>query len=137
MRTSIRTFISLRPSPPKERSVTKNPIHSAVVLAAGRGTRMGEITSTTPKPMLPVGGRPMLEHILGRLEAAGVERFFIVTGYRREMIEQHFSGWHLPVEFRLQEREQRRQRELEEVRQPVGDADQPDDLHVAAERAWA
>ncbi len=78
-------------------------IRSAVVLAAGRGTRMGEITSEVPKPMLPVRGRPILEHILRGLETAGVERFFVVVGYHREVIEQYFRGWHLPIEFRLQD----------------------------------
>jgi dTDP-glucose pyrophosphorylase len=63
---------------------------------------MGEITASVPKPMLPVRGRPLLEHILERLARAGVERSLIVTGYRREIIESHFRGW--PVEFRVQER---------------------------------
>jgi NDP-sugar pyrophosphorylase family protein len=64
---------------------------------------MGEITSETPKPMLPVRGKPMLEHVLDRLAAAGVEKFLIVVGYRREMIEQHFREWRLPVAFRVQD----------------------------------
>jgi NDP-sugar pyrophosphorylase family protein len=79
------------------------PVRHAVVLAAGRGTRMGEITSETPKPMLPVRGKPMLEHVLDRLAAAGVERFLLVVGYRREIIEESFRNWRLPVEFRLQD----------------------------------
>lgn len=77
-------------------------IKRAVVLAAGRGTRMGEATSGTPKPMLPVRGRPMLEHVLEALAGAGVERFLVVVGYRREMIERHFRQWRLPIEFRVQ-----------------------------------
>jgi UDP-N-acetylglucosamine diphosphorylase / glucose-1-phosphate thymidylyltransferase / UDP-N-acetylgalactosamine diphosphorylase / glucosamine-1-phosphate N-acetyltransferase / galactosamine-1-phosphate N-acetyltransferase len=75
----------------------------AVVLAAGRGTRMGAATEHTPKPMLPINGRPMLEHILERLAAAGVTRFLIVVGYRHEMVEEHFRNWRLPVEFAIQE----------------------------------
>jgi dTDP-glucose pyrophosphorylase len=78
-------------------------IRHAVVLAAGRGTRMGGLTVETPKPMLPVQGRPMLEHILDRLAAAGVEKFLVVAGYRREAIEAHFRHWRLPVQFRVQE----------------------------------
>lgn len=78
-------------------------IRRAVVLAAGKGTRMGSITHQTPKPMLPVQGKPMLQHILERLAAAGVVRFFIVVGYHHELIEQHFRNWPLPIEFRLQE----------------------------------
>lgn len=79
------------------------PIHKAVVLAAGRGTRMGDITEETPKPMLPVAGKPMLEHILDRLAAAGIREFFIAVGYRHELIENHFRNWRLPVQFQLQE----------------------------------
>jgi bifunctional UDP-N-acetylglucosamine pyrophosphorylase/glucosamine-1-phosphate N-acetyltransferase len=74
-------------------------INSAVILAAGRGTRMGSITESLPKPMLPIGGRPMLEHILERLSLAGIERFFIVVGYHREAIEQHFRGTKFNIEF--------------------------------------
>ncbi len=81
----------------------KSLIRRAVVLAAGRGTRMGEITAATPKPMLPVQGRPMLELVLGRLAEAGVERFLIVVGYYREMIEAHFRDWPVPIEFRVQD----------------------------------
>ena len=68
------------------------PIDRAVILAAGRGTRMGAITETVPKPMLPVGGRPILEHILERLTTAGVSKFLIVVGYQREVIENHFHS---------------------------------------------
>lgn len=78
-------------------------ITRAVVLAAGRGTRMGELTNDLPKPMLPVHGRPILEHVLEGLASAGVERFLLVVGYRRDAIEAHFRNWRLPVEFRLQD----------------------------------
>lgn len=74
-----------------------------MVLAAGRGKRMGEITTETPKAMLNVRGRPMLEHVLNGLADVGIESFFLVVGYRREMIEEHFRDWRLPIEFRVQE----------------------------------
>lgn len=79
------------------------PITRAVVLAAGKGTRMGSLTHETPKPLLPVQGRPMLERILERLASAGIQEFFIVVGYRHETIEEHFRNWPVPIEFRLQE----------------------------------
>ena len=60
---------------------------TAVVLAAGRGTRMGALTATTPKPLLAVGGRPLIAHVLSGLAAAGVRRAILVTGYRGEQIE--------------------------------------------------
>jgi NDP-sugar pyrophosphorylase family protein len=74
-----------------------------VVLAAGRGTRMGQMTADLPKPMLSVNGKPILEHVLDRLAAAGVDRFFLVIGYRREVIVEHFHNWRLPIQFRVQE----------------------------------
>ena len=63
----------------------------AVILAAGKGTRMKELTQEVPKPMLPVQGRPILEHILGGLLSAGIRDVFIVTGHRAETIEAHFG----------------------------------------------
>jgi NDP-sugar pyrophosphorylase family protein len=79
-------------------------IRKAVILAAGRGTRMGELTADLPKPMLPVQGRPMLDHILERLAGAGVEEYLIVVGYRREVIKEHLRGWPRPITFIVQER---------------------------------
>ena len=63
----------------------------AVILAAGKGTRMGELTSELPKPMLRVQGRPILEHIVAGVVAAGVHEIFIVTGWRADVIEDHFG----------------------------------------------
>jgi dTDP-glucose pyrophosphorylase len=78
-------------------------IEKAVILAAGRGTRLGELTRSVPKPMLPIAGRPMLEHILDRLNAAGIGRFLIVTGYQREAIENYFRVGRFSVQFAVQE----------------------------------
>ena len=66
-------------------------VRDAVILAAGRGTRMKGLTEDLPKPMLPVAGRPLLEHILMTLRDAGIERFVVITGYRAERIERHFG----------------------------------------------
>lgn len=63
----------------------------AVILAAGRGKRMGALTVNTPKPLLPLQGRPILEHILGGLARAGVARGVIVTGYLGDAIEAHLG----------------------------------------------
>lgn len=68
----------------------RKAIRKAMVLAAGRGSRMGSLTADVPKPMLPIEGRPMLEHIVERLEQAGIGEILIVVGYRRELIEEHF-----------------------------------------------
>jgi NDP-sugar pyrophosphorylase family protein len=67
---------------------------------------MGGMTSEMPKPMLPVQGRPMLEHVLVSLAAAGVERFLLIVGFRREMVEAHCRTWSrasgLSLEFKTQ-----------------------------------
>lgn len=78
-------------------------IEKAVILAAGRGTRMGAITQSVPKPMLLVHGKPMMEHILDRLAEAGIKRFLVVIGYQGALIKEHFAHWRLPVELLLQE----------------------------------
>jgi len=76
-------------------------VRQAVILAAGRGTRMGELTVDVPKPMIPVGSRPVLEWIINGLQAAGVRRFLIVVGYRKEVIEDHFmDGSNFGTEIR-------------------------------------
>jgi NDP-sugar pyrophosphorylase family protein len=64
---------------------------------------MGSITQETPKPLLPIHGKPMLEHILERLRAAGTDRFFIVIGYRGELIEQYFGESRWSIQFCRQE----------------------------------
>ena len=74
-------------------------ITKAVVLAAGKGTRMGSLTEDLPKPMLPVNGKPLLEHILDHLAQAGVRECGLITGYRHEVIEQHFAGYPMRIEF--------------------------------------
>jgi dTDP-glucose pyrophosphorylase len=63
----------------------------AVILAAGKGTRMGELTNERPKPMLLVQSKPILEHIVEGIRDAGICEVFIVTGHRAEAIEQHFG----------------------------------------------
>lgn len=63
----------------------------AIILAAGKGTRMRDLTKELPKPMLPVHGRPILEHIVEGLVANGVRDLCIVTGWHAETIEHHFQ----------------------------------------------
>lgn len=60
----------------------------AVVLAAGRGRRLGPLTEHLPKPLLEVGGEPMLHRILRSLAAGGVRDVAVVTGYLGELIEE-------------------------------------------------
>src|SRR5580704_429262 len=74
----------------------------AVILAAGRGTRMKDLTIGAPKPMLNAGGRPILERLLERLIEAGYSEALIVTGYRAESIEDYFRDYRFPLHFMRQ-----------------------------------
>ncbi|MDA0207763.1 MAG: sugar phosphate nucleotidyltransferase [Acidobacteria bacterium] len=67
-------------------------ITKAVTLAAGRGTRMKDLTADCPKPMLPLGDRPMLAHQIERLEAAGIREVLIVVGYREDIVKDYFAA---------------------------------------------
>jgi dTDP-glucose pyrophosphorylase len=66
-------------------------INKAVLLAAGRGTRMRELTNEVPKPMLIVQGRPILQHIIAGMRFAGVSEFLIVVGWRAEIVRDFFG----------------------------------------------
>ena len=76
----------------------------AIILAAGRGTRMGALTADMPKPMLEAAGKPLLEHILDRMREAGISRVLLVVGYRREVIQEYFAGYDLDIEYVVQEK---------------------------------
>jgi dTDP-glucose pyrophosphorylase len=72
----------------------------AVVMAGGLGTRLGPLTADTPKPMLPVGDRPLLERIVAQLRDAGIRHVNLTTHYRSEVIAAHFGdGSHHGVEI--------------------------------------
>ncbi len=63
----------------------------AVILAAGEGARMGPFTASMPKVLIPVGNRPILEHVVQALVENGVQDVIMVVGYRRERIQAHFQ----------------------------------------------
>ncbi|MEM2557387.1 MAG: sugar phosphate nucleotidyltransferase [Candidatus Bathyarchaeia archaeon] len=63
----------------------------AVVLAAGEGQRLRPLTFTRPKHMIPVGGRPILEHLINALKAAGLGDILMVVNYRAEVIREYFG----------------------------------------------
>src|SRR5436190_18744718 len=66
-------------------------IDKAVLLAAGRGTRMHELTAELPKPMIKVRGKPILLHIIEGLHGAGVKIFLIIVGYHAEAVRDYFG----------------------------------------------
>lgn len=63
----------------------------AVVMAGGQGSRLRPLTEDLPKPMLPVGGRPLMEIIIGHLREAGIHRVSVTTHYKPEKISEHFK----------------------------------------------
>ena len=73
-----------------------------MILCGGRGTRLQERTQSIPKPMVEIGGRPILWHVLQIHLAQGFERFLLLTGYRGEQVEQFVRDqrWPEAVEIR-------------------------------------
>ena len=80
-----------------------SPPMKAVILAAGKGTRMGELTTDVPKPMLDVKGKPVLEWIVeGLRDEAGIRDFFIITGWCGHVIRDHFGDggkWNVRIDY--------------------------------------
>jgi dTDP-glucose pyrophosphorylase len=68
------------------------PDLSAVIMAGGFGDRLRPLTEDLPKPMLPVGDRPMMEHIIRQLHAAGIRQVNVTTHYKPEKIVDHFGN---------------------------------------------
>lgn len=67
----------------------------AVILAGGLGTRLSEETSTRPKPMVEIGGKPILWHIMKMYSAHGVNDFIICCGYKGYVIKEYFANYFL------------------------------------------
>lgn len=66
-------------------------IKQAVILAGGRGERLRPFTDNNPKPMIPINGKPFLEHLIEMLEENGIEEVVILTGYLSEKIKDYFG----------------------------------------------
>ena len=80
----------------------------AILLAGGLGTRLREETEFRPKPMVEVGGRPILWHIMKNLATQGIDEFIIATGYKSSMIKEYFlnyEAWNNDFTIRLGQRE--------------------------------
>ena len=77
------------------------PINTAMVLAAGFGTRMRPLTDRTPKPLLSLAGRPLLDHALDRLAEAGIERAVVNVHHFADQIEAHLQQPHRAAHYRL------------------------------------
>lgn len=74
----------------------------AVIMAGGKGTRLGKITTDTPKPMLKVAGKPILERLVLHLVTYGIRRIFIAVNHLSHVIEEYFgdgSQWGCTIEY--------------------------------------
>ncbi len=71
---------------------------TAIILAGGLGTRLSPLTETIPKPLLPVKGKPILQHIIENAKMHGIKNIILTIGYKAEQIQAHFGdGSHLGV----------------------------------------
>jgi dTDP-glucose pyrophosphorylase len=80
-------------------------IEKAVILAAGRGTRMRELTAELPKPMIEVRGKPVLQHIVEGLRDTGLRDCLIVVGYRADVVRDFFgqgSRYDIAIQYKTQ-----------------------------------
>lgn len=67
-------------------------ITTAIILVGGLGSRLKPVVNDVPKPMAPINGRPFLEYQLGILESAGIKNIIFATGYKSEVIQNHFKN---------------------------------------------
>jgi choline kinase len=74
-------------------------IKQCLILAAGNGRRIATVSGNDPKPLVPVRGTPLLEHALLSAQQAGIEKFFVVVGYRGDVVRRWFdsSGFEVRV----------------------------------------
>ena len=78
----------------------------AVILVAGKGTRLRPLTDYTPKPMLNIAGRPLLEWMIMRVREAGVSEVLLVTNYLEDQFKEYFgdgSGHGVSISYVTQE----------------------------------
>tara|TARA_B100000315_G_scaffold213396_1_gene211327 strand:- start:683 stop:925 length:243 start_codon:yes stop_codon:yes gene_type:complete len=62
-----------------------------VILAGGKGKRMGDLSKNIPKPMIPVAGKPILEHQIDLVKKYGYKDIILLTGYKHEVIQDYFE----------------------------------------------
>ncbi len=73
-----------------------------LIIAAGEGSRLGKHTADKPKPLVPLAGKPLLEHLFSRLKKAGLREIVLVIGYKGNMLREYFgdgSSWGMQIEY--------------------------------------
>ena len=63
-----------------------------VILAGGYGTRLAEYTDKVPKPMVQIGNKPILSHIMNFYQSYGYDEFIIAAGYKKDVIREYYEG---------------------------------------------
>src|SRR3989344_584355 len=66
-------------------------LDTAIIVAGGLGTRLRPLTEATPKPLLPIHGKPIIEHVIKNLKRYGITKIIISTGYKAEQVQQYFG----------------------------------------------
>jgi len=87
-------------------SVPGQRANAMIIMAGGQGTRLRPHTENCPKPLLPLGGKPMLEHIILRAKSDGFQHFVLAIHYLGHMIEEYFgdgSHWQLQIDYLREE----------------------------------
>lgn len=80
--------------------------NSIIIMAGGQGTRLRPHTENCPKPMLPIGGKPMLEHIIERAKDQGFSHFILSIHYLGHMIQEYFgdgSKWQVKIDYLIED----------------------------------
>jgi len=79
----------------------------SVILAAGKGIRLMPITSSRPKPMIPIAGKPLLEYTILGLKEAGIDEILLIVGYKEDIIRNYFGNgidkFQIKIEYKTQE----------------------------------
>ena len=66
-----------------------------IILSGGYGTRISEYTSLIPKPMIPINGKPIIEHIMEIYSRYGFKEFYLALGYKSEVIKEYFYNYEI------------------------------------------
>ncbi|ADG10351.1 sugar phosphate nucleotidyltransferase [Caulobacter segnis] len=77
-------------------------VRQCVFLVGGLGTRLGDIARDTPKPMLPVSGRPFIEHLLAKAALNGFDRALLLAGHRAEVVKRHIEATNLDARLGME-----------------------------------
>src|SRR5438093_12597913 len=100
-------------------------INQAVIFAAGRGTRMRELTAEVPKPMIEVRGKPVLQYIIEGLRDAGIRELLVIVGYHADTVQNFFgdgSRHDVSIQYATQTVQDGTGRVLDLTRNFVGDS---------------